>query len=176
MSCVDWENTLIVFVDGAYCKGAALQNRSGVISVQVHQWPIHPRTHMATQSTFNTPVLLAPTHTASSDMTRGYPTEQCRPLPTMASEPQQLLKLEVLGLFRKQDSGLCRAQAAGWPHVFPLKERLHSHTHGRYQKTLRRDDLWSTRLIFLLKAANTARIQRVEEEGTCLTHGASWLA
>lgn len=43
----------------------------------------------------DTSVLHALTHTVSSEMTRGYPVEQSFPLPTMASEPQQLLKLEV---------------------------------------------------------------------------------
>lgn len=52
----------------------------------------------------DTSVLHAPTHMVSSEMTRGYLVEQSFPLPTMASQSQQLLKLEVFGLFRKQDS------------------------------------------------------------------------
>lgn len=89
----------------------------------------------------NTSVLHAPAHMVSSEMTRGYPMEQSFPLPTMASEPQQLLKLEVFGLFRKQDSGLSRAQTAGWPRVFSLKERAYSHTLSTL-KTLWRAEMF----------------------------------
>lgn len=89
----------------------------------------------------DTSILHAPAHMVSSEMTRGYPEEQSFPLPTMASEPQQLLKLEVFGLFRKQDSGLSRTQTAGWPRVFPLKERAYSHTLSTL-KTLWREEVF----------------------------------
>ena len=55
-------------------------------------------------NTPDTSILHAPTHMVSSEMTRGYLVEHSFPLPTKASELQQLLKLEALGLFRKQDS------------------------------------------------------------------------
>lgn len=71
--------------------------------------------HIYTPDTF---VLHGLAHMVGSEMTRGYPAEQPVPLPTMASEPKQLLKLEVFGLFRKQDSGLHRAQELQGDHVF----------------------------------------------------------
>lgn len=66
----------------------------------------------------DTSVLHAPTHMVSSEMTRGYLVEHSFPLPTKASEPQQLLKLEVLGLFRKQDSPASPGHKLQGDHLF----------------------------------------------------------
>lgn len=125
--------------------------------------------------TLDTSVLHAPTHTVSSEMTRGYLEEESFPLPTMASEPQQLLKLEVFGLFRKQDSGLLMGPHCSVTTCFPPKLWLYSLTLS-ILKTLCREDIFPKCTVdcFLLEAPTHYSFFFIPEKKELLIVGETW--